>query len=238
MEYAQEFPPNYSGMEQLLSENLSINDYEQTTDGILLCFPPHSLSIVPTGETHMQLAASVIIPRESLLSVQNATLGSGSAGMEGICRISPDFFLEHGFDVSLCEGEFWFWSLIDAMRSSYDKYAIEVVRMLLQAGADPRCCNADESMVEYLLEAIEIQHEEGKEEDAAVLEEILVLIEEKMRSSPPGNGSHVYFRGENKATPPKVSNRDGTVSVCIRELQPTYAEYLRRYDAELLKKSQ
>ena len=34
VEYAQEFPPNYSGMEQLLSENLSINDYEQTTDGI------------------------------------------------------------------------------------------------------------------------------------------------------------------------------------------------------------
>lgn len=118
---ANKMPPDYATMEELLSEGVDINTYDEDDDSTFLsdAFEYYILDRLDYNVGDDWKAQAV------------------QRGIDG--RYLPDltrFFLNHGYDVNMNHHGHGGKALLGLIHSSYDNYALEAAKILLEAGAD------------------------------------------------------------------------------------------------------
>jgi len=237
LEYANQFPPNFEGMEEVINNGLSINEYDQTSCGVFTLFSSVFTNYCANWKNdHMACLFCDNVERE-IDRCQICPYGFWVGRNGKYLPQIASFFLEHGFDVSLCNGEFGFWSLIDAVQSSFDKYAIEVVKLLLEAGANPHCCNADESITSYIQKYIEEKIEDEESEEAFILKNLLNIIDEYSKNNifPREECNTCRLKNETNLKTDLIC--DGVVVHYKRGKRTSYGNLIRERDSKLLKKN-
>lgn len=123
----REYPPDFIKIKRLLDQGADVNKVsadESVIGEILFSYPQ-------IRDTNCRFAADCYA--ESCAGCKWNKTGADGQYLPPLMQ----FLLENGLDVTKCDGRVGAFALSELRFSDYDRYAIDVCKLLLTAGADP-----------------------------------------------------------------------------------------------------